>query len=387
MTDAKLTDHILYGMQASLYTGKARAYMRRNRIAVTERGAGHPEYTGKIFSHMNRFIMPVVVTPDGKIIQDGTDILDYLEGAGLGQEPLYPEDSVLRAVAHIFELFGNEGLLRPAMHYRWNFDAENLDFLKVSFADVFPAHMDAAGRAVMFDHASGRMRKAGAAFGVSPETHAKIEESYAEFLSLLNAHLKETYYVLGGRPTIADYGLFNPLYAHLARDPAPAHLMKTTAPYVWNWVERMNRPERLEEHTMDNPPAALFAADALPETLKNLMTYISEEYSAEFSAHVEFAENWLAEKEGPLNETDKKSGLGRGLGFAAFKWRGQEISTVVMLYRFYLAQRLWEHYDGCCKTDQASIRGLFSTASLDSFLDSRPSRRVIRKDFHELWEE
>ena len=145
MTDAKLTDHILYGMQASLYTGKARAYMRRNRIAVTERGAGHPEYTGKIFPHMNRFIMPVVVTPDGKIIQDGTDILDYLEGAGLGHEPLYPEDSVVRAVAHILELFGNEGLLRPAMHYRWNFDAENLDFLKVSFADVFPAHMDAAG--------------------------------------------------------------------------------------------------------------------------------------------------------------------------------------------------------------------------------------------------
>jgi len=30
---------ILYGMQASLYTGKARAYMRRNRIPVTERGA------------------------------------------------------------------------------------------------------------------------------------------------------------------------------------------------------------------------------------------------------------------------------------------------------------------------------------------------------------
>ena len=37
-------DYILYGMQASLYTGKARAYMRRNRIPVTERGAGHPEY-------------------------------------------------------------------------------------------------------------------------------------------------------------------------------------------------------------------------------------------------------------------------------------------------------------------------------------------------------
>ena len=34
---------ILYGMQASLYTGKARAFMRRNRIPVIERGAGHPD--------------------------------------------------------------------------------------------------------------------------------------------------------------------------------------------------------------------------------------------------------------------------------------------------------------------------------------------------------
>ena len=101
MTDAATTDHILYGMQASLYTGKARAYMRRNRIAVTERGAGHPEYTGKIFPHMNRFIMPVVVTPSGDIIQDGTDILDYLEGAGLGHEPLYPESPVPVSYTHL----------------------------------------------------------------------------------------------------------------------------------------------------------------------------------------------------------------------------------------------------------------------------------------------
>jgi len=320
MTDVNANDYILYGMQASLYTGKARAYMRRNRIAVTERGAGD-------------------------IIQDGTDILDYLEGQaqekGWSHEPLYPEGAVLRAVAHLFELFGNEGLLRPAMHYRWNFDDQNLD---------------------------------------NPETYAVIEESYAEFLSLLNAHLKETYYVLGDRPTIADYGLFNPLYAHLARDPAPAHLMKTTAPYVWNWVERMNRPERLQEHTMDNPPTALFAADALPETLTKLMTYVAEEYLAEFSAHVEFAENWLAKNEGKSEDDEKPPA--RSLGFAAFNWRGLEIKTVVMLYRFYLAQRLWNHYDGSSQKDQASIRGLFAAADLEGFLDTRPSRRVLRKDFH-----
>lgn len=377
-------DFILYGMQASLYTGKARAFMRRNRIPVTERGAGHPDYTGRIMPHMDRFIMPVIETPEGEIIQDGTDILDYLAGQGLNHEPLYPEDPVTRAIAHLFELFGNEGLLRPAMHYRWNFDADNLAFIKTSFADVFPAHLDAAGRAAAFDHASGRMRKAAAAFGVMPETHETIEASYAEFLSLYNAHLKETYYLLGHAPTAGDYGLFNPLYAHLARDPKPAYLMKTTAIHVWNWVERMNRPENLEEHTVENPPQAFFTNGTIPKTLTHLMRYVGEEYGIEFSAHVDFANRWLSEQEGLLELSKTK--LGRGIGFAHFKWRGHDVSSVVMPYRFYLAQRLWDHFDGCTGEVQATIRALFAASNLEIFLDKRPARRVLRKNYHEVWE-
>ena len=370
-------------MQASLYTGKARAYMRRNRISVTERGAGHPDFIGRIFPHMGRFIMPVIETPSGDIVQDGTDILDYLEAQGLGRESLYPEDPVTKAVAYLFELFGNEGLLRPAMHYRWNFDSENLDFIKVSFNDVLPAHLDRAGRSAAFDHASGRMRKAATAFGAVPETYAAIEASYAEFLALYNAHLEDNYFLLGNAPTIGDYGLFNPLYAHLARDPKPAHLMKTTAPLVWNWVERMNCPEQTEEHTIDTPPAAMFTGDDFPETLKNLMTFIGEEYAAEFSAHVDFADNWLSQQDGEPEAV--KAPLGRGIGFAPFNWRGFEIKTVVMPYRFYLAQRLWGHFDGCSKDDQASIRKVFKATGLEIFLDKRPSRRVIRKNYHEVW--
>ena len=376
-------DYILYGMQASLYTGKARAYMRRNRIQVTERGAGHPDYTCRIFPHMGRFIMPVIETPDGDIVQDGTDILDHLEVQGLGREPLYPTDPVTKAVAYLFELFGNEGLLRPAMHYRWNFDNENLDFIKVSFNDVLPSHLDKAGRSAAFDHASGRMRKAAAAFGAVPETYAAIEASYAEFLSLFSAHLQDSYFLFGNAPTVGDYGLFNPLYAHLARDPKPAYLMKTTAPLVWNWVERMNRPEATEEHTLDNPQTGLYGGDDIPETLKALMTYVSEEYAAEYSAHVDYTEQWLA-KQGASPEK-VKAPLGRGIGFAEFKWRGEFISSVVMPYRFYLAQRLWDHFDGCSDKGRKTIRKLFTETGLTAFLDERPSRRVIRKNYHEEW--
>ena len=33
-----------------------------------------------------------------------------------------------------------------------------------------------------------------------------------------------------------------PFYAELGRDPAPANLMKNTAPHVFRWVERMLEP-------------------------------------------------------------------------------------------------------------------------------------------------
>lgn len=377
-------NYILYGMQASLYTGKVRAYLRRNRIPVIERGAGHPEFTGKILPHMNRFIMPVVVTPDGDVLQDGTDIIDFFQNEGLGKEILIPESPAVRAIAHFFELFGNEGLLRPAMHYRWNFDADNLSFLKSSFADAFPAHLDSDGRAAAFDHASGRMRKAATAFGVVPETFEEIENSYLEFLLLLNAHLEKTYFLLGACPTVADYALFNPLYAHLGRDPKPANLMKTQAPFVWNWVERMNRPEILQEHTVDNPPTDQFTLENIPDSLKRLLAYVSEEYSMEFSAHVDFANMWLNEKAD--GSEVKKGSLNRGMGFAEFNWRGHDIKTVVMAYRFYLAQRLWDHYDGCEEVDRLAIRNLFSDFGLEIFLEKRPNRRVLRTNYHEVWD-
>jgi len=374
---------IFYGMQASLYTGKVRAYMRRNRIPVIERGAGHPEFMDKVFPQLKRFIMPVLVTPSGELIQDGTDILDYLNEQGLGREPLYPDDPVMKAIAFIFEHFGNECMMRPNLHYRWNFDDDNLEFLTVSFADVLPPNSDKEVMAGAFDRASGRMRKAAELFGVTPDAHENIERSYIEFLRLYNDHLSQSYYVLGDAPTIADYGMFNALYAHLSRDPKPSYIMKTKAPYVWNWIERMNGPEVTQGHMVENPPTSLFDAGSLPESLKKLLVYIGEEASSEFSAHVNYANQWLAEQ----GDQPKiiKAPLGQGIGMAKFQWRGQAIETCVKPYRFYLSQRLWDHFDGCTQDRQQAIYATLEEAGLEAFVDQRVDRRIIRKDYQEVW--
>jgi len=190
--------HKLYGMAGSLYTGKVRAYLRQNRIEFIEYKAGGAYFAEQIVPKINRWIIPVVETPEGELIQDGAVILDHFEASGASRNPIYPKTPVMKVIAHLFELFGGEGLLRPAMHYRWNFDELNLPFLRDVFRDVLPNGLDPDGQKATFDHASSRMRKAAVMFGVTPKTFETIEQSYKDFLSRFNEHLQETPFLLGG---------------------------------------------------------------------------------------------------------------------------------------------------------------------------------------------
>ncbi|MGB0262395.1 MAG: glutathione binding-like protein [Henriciella sp.] len=378
-----MTEYKLYGMAASLYTGKVRAYMRRNQIPFIEEKAGGERFNTVVREAVGRWIIPVIETPDGDFVQDGTDILDHFEAKGYSTQSIYPEDPRLKTIAYLFELFGSEGMLRAAMHYRWNFDETNLKFLQHTFEDVLPNGLTKEERDTVFLHASGRMRKAAINFGVTPETYQTVEDSYAEFLSLFEAHLEDRPFLLGGYPTIGDYGLFSPLYAHLARDPKPLHLMQTTAPRVYRWTERMNAPEHVIDERMLKSGDVLFDGNVIPETLKALMRFIAEDYLPEISAHVAFTNQWLAE------QTDSKlapTSLGRGIGMAEFNWRGHTVKTAVMPYRTYLLQRLHDSFDGLKADEQASVRALLSETNLAEILELRSSRRVIRKNHLEAWD-
>ena len=389
-----MTDkHILYGMSASLYTGKVRAYLRQQGIAFIERGAGNPHFSNDVMPVIGRFIMPVVQTPEGEIIQDGTVILDHFEAGNLGKRSIQPENQTLRALSYLFELFGGEGLLRPAMHYRWNFDSDNLAFLISSFKDVFPPSLNDEETELAFLHASGRMRQAAVNFGVVPETFEIIESNYRDFLLRFNRHLGESSFLLGGHATIGDFGLFNALYAHLARDPHPALLMKNVAPRVYAWVERMNGPEEFQDHTVNRQGSELFGHDEVPESLLDMMRYVRDEYLPEITAHIEFTNSWLAARPEiepgtpcaiPLGANEKSR---RFIGRAGFNYRGVEIETMVMPYRFFLLQRLQDCFDEAGADDQTAIRKLFHQTGLEPLLDMRTHRRVDRENHLEVWGE
>jgi glutathione S-transferase len=374
----------LFAMPGSLYAAKTRAYLRKQQIIFDEIPIGDPSFR-PIMKVVGRFIMPVVEMTDGTIVQDNVDIIDHIEASGLARLSAYPATPVHRIISMIVELFGGEGLLRPAMHYRWNFDDQNLAFLRRDFAAALAPGADEAHGDAVFANASGLMRKAASAFGVNPATFQTVEASYARFLNLFNAHLQTTPYLLGGRPTLGDYGLIGPLFAHLARDPAPASLMKATAREVWRWTERMNAPEP----ALDGFVAGgedLLTGDQIPETLDALLRFIAEDWLPELAAHIDFANHWLADNPEVAPGTNGlPNPAARSIGFAPFTWRGHEISTAVMPYRFWMLQRIQDGFATLPLDAQGRISNVLDRVGLGTLLSLKTNRRVERRNYLEVW--
>ena len=380
-----MAPYVLYAMPASLYSGKARSYLRTHRIDYVERAPGDPRYSAEIEPVIGRWIIPVLQAPDGTIVQDTVDIIDHLDATVDPAGSAYPATPVVRTLAHLLELFGGEGLLRPAMHYRWDFDDTNVPFLSRDFSAALAVGADDETRAAVFAFASDRMRGATAAFGVTEELVPEIERSYEEFLALLDAHLAGSPYLLGGRPTIADYGFFGPLYAHLARDPYPSVLMKQRAQRVWRWVERMQAPV-LDASEYGDVSEDLVDDDAVPDTLRALLAYIGEEYLEEAVAQVAAVDAWLAEHpetaEGDVVLGKPKR---RFSGTTTFDWRGHEMTVAVVPYRLFLLKRVQDAHAAAPAGARDAVRRLLADAGLDPLLDVRPRRWVLRHDNREVW--
>ena len=62
----------LIGHEFSLYSGKARAYLRHKQIPFVE--SSTPEDRALINERVGRRVIPVVITPDGDCVQIGTGL-------------------------------------------------------------------------------------------------------------------------------------------------------------------------------------------------------------------------------------------------------------------------------------------------------------------------
>lgn len=370
-----MTDRItLYGAPQSLYTGKTRCYFIKNGLAYDEILPTTEEYTNNVLPKAHVWMLPTVVTAEGEVIRDNAAIIKhYEELAGNPASPTTPRQSI---ISRLLDVIGAEGLLRPAMHYRWNFP-ENVPLLSYHFQSLIPAGLDKEKYA---SRQMDRMRQAGRSFGVAEDRFELIEDLYETLIGLLDEHFRDQPYFLGNKPSIGDFGMMAPLYGHLARDPAPLNLMQTKAVRLFRWVERMNRPD---DDTGEYPgdDRSFSPNDEIPETLIAVLKHIAIDFVPETLAAADCINAWIeGQDELPAGTT-----VARGVGMANFKIRGQDVDALAQPYRFYLLKRVQDEYAALAEADQVAVRKLLTECDLWPVMGSTLSRDIGRDDNLEIW--
>ncbi|WP_157134766.1 hypothetical protein [Sphingomonas sp. PAMC 26605] len=137
----------------------------------------------------------MVVSPDGEITQDSVDIVDRFEDGDLAASA-YPPGARQRLLAVLLQCYGNQGLLRHAMHFRWAYLEEQRRFLDHAFG--------AAGGDPRAELVMRRMQAYLPGLRVTDATIPLIEASFDQLLGLLDAHFTVMPYLFGGWPSVGD---------------------------------------------------------------------------------------------------------------------------------------------------------------------------------------
>lgn len=365
--DARFT---LYGTEVSLYSGKTRAYLRWKAIPFVEQLSTLAVYRQIIVPNIGRRVIPVVRTPEGDYLQDTTAIIDALE-ARFPEPSVYPAGPTQRLVSLLFELYGDEWLVMPAMHYRWQRKRQNLRFILGEFGRTMRPQTPRVLQPVLgllpATVFGGLYSKY---FGIGKTMHAAVERSYQGFLDDFNLHLTRHDFLLGARPTIGDFGLIGPLYAHLYRDPAPGAMMRERAPQVARWVERMRQPAG---HT-----GPLLADDRIPQTLMPLLARLFREQMPVLTDTVRAVQDWC------LTHPDAMA-LPRVIGRHPFVLEGQTGERAIQPYGQWMFQRPALFYQTLSDTDRAAVdRQLADIEGIDALDTPIPTRlafegfRIVR---------
>lgn len=356
------TPYKLYGVEMSLYTGKIRPYLRWKKIPFEEIRSGQEVFAEVIMPRVGWPVVPVIVTPDDETLQDTSDMIDYFE-AKYPTPAIFPSTPKQLLAAKLLEVYGDEWLVIPAMHYRWNY---NLEWAIESFgANVIP---DGSREEKMIEGEKRAANFKGVVpfLGINDQTIPGIEKSYEELLAELNAHFSQHAYLLGDRPSIGDYGLIGPLYAHNYRDPASGEIMKRLAPEVAKWVERT-------EFVPEPGTGDFLPNDDVPETLLPVLRRMMTEQMPVLENTVRLYKEWAEQND------DKE--IPRTIGMHEFELGGCKGERIVVPFNIWMLQKPYDYYHSLTGADKTAADALLDEIGGGAFRDLKIERRVTRENF------
>ena len=225
----------VYGISVSYYTGKLETYLRYKGIPY------HLESpyadAARIRELAGALQVPIVLRDDGRWMSDSTPIIQHLETEH-PHPTVMPADATVRFIALLIEDYADEWLWRAAMHFRWSYEHDRALLSRI-LVDEVARHVRAPRflklRRIAARQQNGFVRRD----GVNAQTRGHVEAGYRSALANMTTLLAERPFLLGGAPSIADFGLMGPMLRHFGQDPTPAEIMRNEAPAVYEWVARM----------------------------------------------------------------------------------------------------------------------------------------------------
>ncbi|MEP2735486.1 MAG: glutathione S-transferase family protein [Erythrobacter sp.] len=342
--------HTMYGAPLSLYSGKLRSFLDWKGVDYTEVLSTPDIYRDVIVPNVGRPVIPVMKTASGEILQDTTCIIDHYEASETGPS-CYPDTPRQRLVALLLECFGDEWLVIPAMHYRWNYHEDWVygEFGKVALPDGTPEEQHAAGQ-----ERGSAFRGFCPMLGINETTIPAIEASYEALLRDLDAHFAVHPFLLGTRPSIGDFGLIGPLYAHLYRDPASGEIMERIAPRVAEWVRRMM--------DVKEPQSGEFlAGDAIPETLLPILSRMMSEHVPYLERTAAMLGEWAAANP----DTD----LPRAVGMTDFTVEGVTGQRIAVPFSLWMLGRGLDYFGSLSGDDRTACEAMLRSVGGEALLN------------------
>lgn len=353
----------LYGAEFSLYSGKARSYLRKKGIPFEEINSSLRVYKKFIVPRTGVKYIPVLQTPDDEVYQDTTVIIDELEKR-FPNPSAYPDTPLQKLVALLLEAYGDEWLLIYAMHYRWNYPETNYRFVIGEFGKMLLPGWPGFVQRWLGKKVGGRFNGAVSKLGVNENNQAAIELSYKNLLSDLELHFQTHNYLLGQRPCIADFGFIGPFYAHLYRDPYPGKIMREQAPSVVAWVERMISEEPAE--------GAFIMNDEIPETLLPVLQRMAAEQLPVLSDTDTQLQQW--HKKNPDEE------IPRFIGKHKFMVEGVEGERIILPYSLWMFQRALKYYQRLLPAQQVKADQLLEQVNFGDTINNTSNLRLVRRN-------
>ncbi len=230
-------------------------------------------------------VIPILRLPEDQSLHvDSTPPASMLEARHSGRS-IIPGDPSKAFLSNLIEDMADEWVTKMMFHYRWDLEIDQLYSSRQIISDNSPGlRGDDLKQAA--ETIRQRQVERMPLVGCTKQNKPIIESSFHELLAILDTFATRDEFILGTRPSLADFGLFGQLKT-LASDQTPMLIMRNTAPSVYDWVRRLEDSSGIEGEWHD----LTAMRSAVPELLKFSARYYLPFLKANAKAYLEGADN------------------------------------------------------------------------------------------------